>query len=78
MIGFLFEGIMGFSGLIGTLLSLAVTAFWIWMIADCATNEENAGTSKTIWLIVIVLTQIIGALIYYIVRRPQRMQELGR
>jgi prolipoprotein diacylglyceryltransferase len=54
-------------------------AFWIWMIIDCATNEPSTGNDKIVWIVVIVFTHIIGALIYYFVRRrPRRFAEWQR
>lgn len=54
------------------------TAFWIWMLIDCATKEPDVGNNKVIWILIIVLTHWIGAAIYYFVRRPQRRTEIGR
>ncbi|MBZ5624913.1 MAG: PLDc N-terminal domain-containing protein [Acidobacteriia bacterium] len=54
------------------------TAFWIWMLVECATKEPDTGNSKVVWVIIIVFTNLIGAAIYYFVRRPQRWKELGR
>ena len=54
------------------------TIFWIWMLIDCATKELDEGNNKIVWIIVIILTHFLGALIYFLVRRPQRMEELGR
>lgn len=54
------------------------TAFWIWMIIDCANNEPSGGNDKVVWILVVVLTGIIGAAIYYFVRRPERMSKFGR
>jgi hypothetical protein len=61
-------------------LAVAVLAivFWIWMIVDCATNEPAEGNDKIIWILIIIFTHWIGALIYFLVRRPQRLQRLGR
>jgi hypothetical protein len=47
------------------------------MIIECATKESSQGNTKVIWILIIVLTHWIGALIYYFVRRPQRIAELG-
>ncbi len=58
-------------------LGVGGTILWIWMIVDCATKEKSEGNDKLIWILVIVLTHWIGALIYLIVRRPKRIQELG-
>ncbi|MGD0360300.1 MAG: PLD nuclease N-terminal domain-containing protein [Bryobacteraceae bacterium] len=61
------------------LLFLAGFAFWIWMLMDCATKEPSAGNDKIVWILIIVFTQIIGALIYYFVRhRPRRFAEWQR
>ena len=60
------------------LLALALMAFWIWMIVDCATKEPSEGNDKMVWILVIVLTNWIGALIYFFVRRPQRKRETGQ
>lgn len=54
------------------------TILWIWMIVDCATKEKSAGNEKVIWMLVIVLTHWVGALIYLLARRPKRIQELGQ
>ncbi len=59
-------------------VGLVGTAFWIWMLVDCATKETDQGNNKLIWVLIIALTHFIGALIYLLVRRPQRIAELGR
>lgn len=53
-------------------LSLLGTAFWVWMIADCAINEPSQGNDKLVWLLVIILLPFIGSLLYYFIRRPER------
>ena len=59
------------------LIGILGTVFWIWMLIDCATKESNQGNDKIVWIIVISLTHFIGATIYFLVRRPTRMRELG-
>jgi len=59
------------------LIGILGTVFWIWMLIDCATKESSQGNDKIVWIIVIALTHFIGALIYFLVRRPTRMRELG-
>jgi Phospholipase_D-nuclease N-terminal len=56
-------------GLIGVLLALVTTVFWIWMIVDCATSRSLTGTDKVVWLLVIIFLHFVGALIYYLVGR---------
>jgi len=58
-------------------LSLACSAFWIWMIIDCATKESSEGNDKLMWILIIVLAGIPGAIIYYFVRRSPRIAKLG-
>ena len=60
------------------LLAIAATILWIWMLIECATKEPDTGNEKVTWILIIVLTQAIGALIYYFVRRPVRIRETGR
>jgi hypothetical protein len=58
-------------------IGVAGTVFWVWMLVDCAMHEPSTGNDKLIWIIVIVLTHFIGALIYFFARRPQRKQLFG-
>ena len=58
-------------------LAIGGTVLWIWMIVDCATHEPSEGNDKVIWILVIVLTHWIGALIYLLARRPKRIQQYG-
>jgi hypothetical protein len=60
------------------LIGILSTIFWIWMIIDCATNEPSEGNEKIIWILVIVLVGVIGAIVYYFVRRPERIRGVGR
>ncbi len=59
------------------LIGILGTVFWIWMLVDCATKESNQGNDKIIWILVIALTHFLGAAIYLLVRRPQRIREFG-
>ncbi len=47
------------------------TAFWIWMIVECATKERDP--DRLIWTIIIVFTHVIGAVIYFVIQRPKRI-----
>jgi len=51
---------------------------WIWTLLDCIKNEPSEGNDKVVWVVVIAVMNWIGALIYLIVRRPQRPPTLGR
>lgn len=68
--------------LLSFLLVLPVTllcmAFWIWMLVDCALNEPSEGNDKLVWIIIILFANFIGALIYFLARRPQRKAKYGK
>ncbi len=57
---------------------LAALALWIWVLVDCITKEPSGSNEKIMWILIIVFTTWIGALIYYFVRRPQRIKEHGQ
>lgn len=63
--------LLGLTALVGFL-------FWLRALVDCATKESNQGNTKVVWVIIIVFTNIIGAAVYWLVRRPQRYTELHR
>lgn len=46
-------------------------AFWIWMIVDCAQNEPP-GNDKIVWMLIVILLNWIGAIIYFFARRRDR------
>ncbi len=58
--------------LIGTMLALL---FWMWTIYDCATKETAAGDEKNIWLFILIFVPLLGSIVYYLVRIPNREQE---
>ena len=60
-----------------TALVLGAIVFWVFMIVECATKEPAEGNDKLIWILIIIFTGWIGALIYYFVRRPQRIAQFG-
>ena len=59
-------------------IGLLGTFFWAAMLVDCATREPNQGNDKLVWVIIIVFTSLIGAALYFFIRRPQRLIEVGR
>lgn len=54
-------------------LAIAFTIFWIMMIIDCVQNEPSTGNDKIVWLLLLIFTHGLGAMIYYFVRvRPRQ------
>ena len=39
--------------------------FWVRMIIDCANREFKNPNDKIIWVLIVVLLQILGAVIYW-------------
>ena len=64
--------------LVGGTLGLAALALWIWMLIEVLTRETDEGNNRLIWALVIVFAHWIGALIYLLVRRQERIRKLGR
>ena len=63
--------------LLFAVIGIGGTILWIWVIVDCATKEPSEGNDRLIWILIIVLTHGIGALIYLLVRRPKRIEQHG-
>lgn len=58
-------------------LGLLLVLFWALVLVDCIRNEPD-GTDKYIRLAVILITNVFGAALYLLVRRPQRIARHGR
>lgn len=62
------------------LIWLAATAFWIWAIVDVVKVPDDSmfrAGNKLIWILVVVLTHVIGAIIYFLVGRPVSGRRAG-
>jgi hypothetical protein len=55
-------------------LSLVGFVFWIAMLIDAINNEKE---NKTVWVIVIVFLNLLGAIIYYFAAKQPR-QKVGQ
>jgi hypothetical protein len=60
------------------LLGPGSAVLWIAALISCVKNEPLTGNSKVVWVVIIVGLQIFGALAYFLIRRPQRIRDLGR
>ena len=50
-------------GILGTVL-------WIWALVDCIKNVKNPN-DRLMWIILIALTHVIGAILYAVLQRPK-------
>ncbi len=49
------------------------TALWIWMLVDCVKREFKKSDDKLLWVLVIALVGVLGAVIYYfVIKRPNK------
>jgi hypothetical protein len=42
--------------------------FWIWMLIDVAIKKSLDSSEKIVWVLIILFTHFLGALIYFFVR----------
>jgi hypothetical protein len=70
------ELIAGFGVLLVIMLlagiSLALTAFWIWMLVDAIQNKGITDGEKIGWVLAIAFFHFIGSLLYLFIGRPKR------
>jgi hypothetical protein len=50
------------------IFGLLTTLFWVWMLVDCIRN--NRLTHKGLWVLFILFTHGLGALVYFFTRGP--------
>lgn len=55
-------------------LSLALTAFWIWMLVDAIQNKGVSDGEKVGWVLAIVFFHFIGSVLYFFIGRPKGKQ----
>ena len=67
-----------FLGLLGQGTLIIGSIFWAWTLIDCVTKEPSDNNDKIAWLIFIIFVPLLGALVYNIVRRPERVKATGR
>jgi len=64
----MFELFAGFF-LIWLLIAVACLAVWIWALVDAIRNPALDDTRRLIWVLVIVFTSVLGAIIYLAVAK---------
>lgn len=55
-------------------LVLAGSLFWLWMLVDCARYEKE-GSTKVAWMLIILFVNVLGAPLYYFLRRAPRARK---
>lgn len=67
--GFLWWPLMAGLGALALVFAVIVFVFWIWMLIDCIQRNFRNKGEKIIWVVVIIFTGWIGALVYLIAVR---------
>ncbi|HVB24371.1 MAG TPA: PLD nuclease N-terminal domain-containing protein [Ktedonobacteraceae bacterium] len=58
-------------------IAVFIFIFWLYTLVDCVTKESSEGNDKLVWTLIILLVPLIGSLLYYFVRRPERIKAVG-
>jgi hypothetical protein len=54
------------------ILGIAALGVWIWALIDAIQNPALDGTMRIVWILVIVFTHFIGAIVYLAIGRSGR------
>ncbi|MEK6874759.1 MAG: PLD nuclease N-terminal domain-containing protein [Nanoarchaeota archaeon] len=68
----------GFLGVFLSIVIIIIVAiiFWIWMLVDCIKRDFK---DKALWIIIILLTGVLGCIIYYfVVKKPYEKTKLSK
>ena len=58
-------------GFVGILLVAVASIFWIFALIDCLQNPRLQGVEKLVWVLVILVSHVLGAIIYFAVGRER-------
>ena len=67
----------GLIGCVFFLIAIVAFAFWVWMLIDAVQRDFGEGSEKIVWILVLVFTGIIGALIYFFAGRSRGTKSGG-
>ncbi|MFP4144730.1 MAG: PLDc N-terminal domain-containing protein [Phycisphaeraceae bacterium] len=62
-------GFMALMMLVGLAVVVVSLVIWIWALVDAVRNPNLDDNTRLVWVLVIIFTQIIGAIIYLVVGR---------
>ena len=66
------------AGIIIFVVKLLVLAFVIWMIVDCVQRKFKNEAEKWIWIVLMVFTTYVGAIVYYIAIRAMNPKGVSK
>ena len=59
--------------LVAIILSVLSLILWIWALIDAIGNPSLNPTERLIWVLVILLTNMLGAILYLLIGRNRRV-----
>ncbi len=62
------------------ILTLVAVIVWIWALVDCLQVSDDSlyqSGNKLIWVLIIVLANWVGALLYFVIGRPDTRTTSG-
>ena len=63
--------------LIMVVLAIAAVVLWVWALVDAIRNPALEDTMRIVWVLVIVFTGFIGAIIYLLIGRSTQSRTYG-
>jgi len=57
----------GFSWFMGPVIGLILVALWLWLLVDCARRDFRNNVEKALWVLVLMLAPLVGAVAYLVV-----------
>ena len=58
--------------LVSAVIGIAIFVIWLWALIDAIKNPALDSTMKLVWVLVIVFTGILGAILYLILGRGKQ------
>jgi hypothetical protein len=58
-------------------IALAAFVFWICMLVSAIQNKGLSDTERIVWVLVVILLHILGAILYFFLARPKRNTPVG-
>jgi hypothetical protein len=63
---------IGFSEWLVLLLAFSASLFWLFALVRVAVDET--GTNRVVWIVVVALTHVLGAVAYFLVGRKSAIR----
>ncbi|GAB5527836.1 MAG: hypothetical protein Roseis2KO_57080 [Roseivirga sp.] len=68
-------GIDGIAGILVILFIVLIPAIlWIWALVDIIRSDFADSTNKIVWILAIIFLPVIGALLYLLIGRRQKLK----